>query len=335
MKPLWIVLICLVLVILAGFIVALVLASRNQNDPKDLKPIQTKRIGKGYLPVSKNSVEFSKRELLQKQPIKVWTFWHGKESPTVSLCLDSIKRACDESDHSFDHVHLNLEKAKELLPHIQSHPCFCESSLDSIALTSDIIRFHLLEKYGGFWMDASILFLAPLDQIFDMSQPDVFQAFYNPDNCPGGSSHTFPVIENSMIYSPPNHPLLKGWLAKLNLENCCDPSVRAAHVKTLPFSSKLKHLNPSYHLVYYALYDHLQSIDNIQEIPNVKLYSTRKWRYFAYKTIKPKDLLTLSKNDFLEKYEYKDQKLVKLISQDYRLLDALMDKARDDCLLKE
>lgn len=301
-KILWIVLICLFLVILVGFIVALV-----------------RRLQISYQPT---------------EPIKVWTFWHGKESPTIALCLDSIKRACDQSKHPFDHIHLNIEKAKAMIPGIQNNPCFCEYSPNAIALTSDIIRFHFLKKYGGFWLDASILFLKPLDQVFDMSQPDVFQGFYNPDNCPRGTSNTFPVIETSMLYSPPYHPLMQAWLSNLNLRNCCDNSVRASHSKSLPFSRHLKQLNPSYHFVYYAIYNHLRSIGGIQEIPNVQLYSTRKWRYFAYKTINIRDFVTLSKNQFIKKYDYKNQKLVKLISRDYRLLDRLVDEARDDCLLK-
>lgn len=266
--------------------------------------------------------------------IKVWTFWAGAPSPTISCCLDSIQRACDQSKAPFEHVHLDLAKAKRLLPGVHRHPCFCETSSDTVALTSDIVRFHLLETYGGVWIDASILLLAPLDTVIDTSRSNVFQALHNPDNCPEGSSHRFPVIETSMMYSPRRHPLIRAWLSSLNLKGCCNPSVRAARSRSLQSSSSLRNLLPCYHFVYFALYDHLRAVGGIQNIPDVKLDSTRRTRFFAYKTINIPDFLTLSRDEFVEKYDYRDQKLVKLVSRNYKLLDSMWGKARNDCLLK-
>ena len=71
---------------------------------------------------------------------------------------------------------------------------------------ADVLRLKLLEKYGGIWMDASILLLD------------------NPDNFVGGNITLFttptttnedPVYENWFIASTAGNEIIKKWISEV------------------------------------------------------------------------------------------------------------------------
>lgn len=86
---------------------------------------------------------------------KVFVFWAQGESEmpiSVRACYDSIKRMCGERNVIF----LDMNNMGEWV----ALPSFVLSKLQKGALSithfSDILRFCLLEKYGGWWLDATI-----------------------------------------------------------------------------------------------------------------------------------------------------------------------------------
>jgi hypothetical protein len=73
--------------------------------------------------------------------------------------------------------------------------------------TSDFIRLHLLSKYGGIWLDASILLTSSLDWIQRYSK-DVIM--YSIDNIIDNQT-TYPVVENWFIACKPNCDFIEKW----------------------------------------------------------------------------------------------------------------------------
>ena len=71
---------------------------------------------------------------------------------------------------------------------------------------ADVLRLKLLEKYGGIWMDASILLL---------ENPDKFVGgdvtlFTTP-----GTNNSNPVYENWFIASTKNNEIIKKWIVEV------------------------------------------------------------------------------------------------------------------------
>lgn len=88
-------------------------------------------------------------------PKHIWIFWHSRIGPKiVGHCIRKLK----QMNPSWSIIVLNdktytkyIEKIEQRMPLQQK---------------SEFIRVNLLEKYGGIWCDASILFLKPIEDIF-------------------------------------------------------------------------------------------------------------------------------------------------------------------------
>jgi Mannosyltransferase OCH1 and related enzymes len=111
------------------------------------------------------------------QTNKIWIYWHqGIENAPglVKDCVDTwqilnpksdiiILSGASISDYiSVDHIHRKVLKHRL-----------------GIAAYSDLLRIELLHKYGGIWIDATVLCLRPLDQWLDLTSKDFF-AFSSP-----------------------------------------------------------------------------------------------------------------------------------------------------------
>lgn len=85
--------------------------------------------------------------------IKIFTYWHSEDNlpPIVQLCRENLKKYI--SNNKFDLILLNEKNYKDWLG---------SDELDfpdniSQAHFSDIMRMRLLDKWGGFWLDATCL----------------------------------------------------------------------------------------------------------------------------------------------------------------------------------
>lgn len=86
----------------------------------------------------------------------VWVFWaQGKRQmpDIVKQCYKSIEKYCDDLQ-----VHL-LDLSS--VPHYVELPDIIWKRLQlkqiSLTLFSDVLRYALLQRYGGWWIDATIL----------------------------------------------------------------------------------------------------------------------------------------------------------------------------------
>jgi hypothetical protein len=94
-----------------------------------------------------------------------FTFWQpvGETPGYIELCLRSLRRNLPAG---FNHVHLDLESAKEWVP---EHELLWEMSVPEdqgnsislegrrLALFSDMMRVALIRHHGGLWIDADTL----------------------------------------------------------------------------------------------------------------------------------------------------------------------------------
>lgn len=92
---------------------------------------------------------------------KIWLLWlQGKDKmPAIpSLCLSSIRKYFKNREITIL-TEDNLSEYLKLPDYIQNH--YKNGNITPTHL-SDIIRMGVLSKYGGFWMDATMLFVSPL-----------------------------------------------------------------------------------------------------------------------------------------------------------------------------
>lgn len=111
--------------------------------------------------VNKTESAWTDGERVENAP--VFTFWYqGLESapPLVRICIESMK------EHIGDHPLVVI--TKENIREYADIPDFIYEKVDSgkITLThfSDILRFSLLAKHGGLWLDATILLNRDIDE---------------------------------------------------------------------------------------------------------------------------------------------------------------------------
>jgi hypothetical protein len=99
--------------------------------------------------------------------LKIWSFWHDTDNipKLVTKCVNSWKvqapgwKICFlnlETVHNYIDINVNIYKSYKT------------------AVLADIIRLKLLSKYGGLWIDASVLLHKPLTHIIH----DMDRMFY-------------------------------------------------------------------------------------------------------------------------------------------------------------
>ena len=262
----------------------------------------------------------------------VWTYWEGTPSSLVKLCLERITESCKLASNSiqqFTHIHLDKQNISQYVSDLDTHIC---NSLNASHLKSDIIRLSLLLRYGGFWLDASLLVLVPLDQLFVNFDSTCFTAYFNPQN---SLNVKYPVIETSVMYAPPKHSLIQEWLAETDTLQTCTEIARQEYVNNLQFQKNFFNLNKTYHFVYFTLLSVLhKKKDGIQSFNNVRLYNTKINKYFCFQSYKLNDFQTLTIQDFLAKYSLQTCTMIKFIASERAKIDKQYPLMRNDCFLK-
>lgn len=150
-------------------------------------------------------------------PKKIWTYWDKNELPEfVKNCINTWKK------HNPDYkvIVLNNSNLNTYLPELDINNL---KHVERPAHFSDVIRVHIIAKYGGIWSDASIVCLQSYDPILERMKKRNFEFFgyhiWGSTNHINGSSDNmktdFPVIENWFFVAPPNAPIISDWKDKL------------------------------------------------------------------------------------------------------------------------
>lgn len=208
--------------------------------------------------------------------IPVWMFWDGTTRPTlVDLCLINWRRWCHRSQYNFVPILVTGQNLHEFVD-VTAHECLGDT--DKHALKSDFIRLMLLHRYGGLYMDATIIVTSPLDWLIGKNQDGhmIFQAMYNRRNM--SRSCRKPVVETSMLFSPPRHGIVAAWLGGLmRLRHCNAKHIRHL-VHTLPIEKNLEY---EYHLAYHVMAG-IQDKVNLSSLGAFHLYDCHRERYLSY-----------------------------------------------------
>lgn len=141
-------------------------------------------------------------------PKRIWTYWNNDTlTPVVQKCIDSWKKYNPTYDitviqpyNSRDYIDFDVKEIK---------------FNDSPARESDIIRLHVLSKYGGIWCDASILMTRPFD--IDVKDYHEFIGYYIEHFTVNQNS---PCLENWFFATIPNGRFITAWRdAFMNISN--------------------------------------------------------------------------------------------------------------------
>jgi len=104
----------------------------------------------------------------------LWQYWHqGKENAPelIQKCFESVQKF--ENDKKI--VVLSFDTVKDYVDVPQKYYDLVNSKKIPIAIFSDIVRLYLLEKYGGLWIDSTILLTDKIPQEVWNSDFCVFQ----------------------------------------------------------------------------------------------------------------------------------------------------------------
>lgn len=137
-------------------------------------------------------------------PRKIWSYWHAVEpDPFVQQCIANWQTQCPD----FEVQVLNQQTVRDHVPPTDWPEGF--SALNPVK-QSDWIRLYLVSRYGGYWLDASVVLTQPLDwlEARQGAEHSEFVGFYL-----GGYTHDarYPVIENWAFGAPAGGAFVTAW----------------------------------------------------------------------------------------------------------------------------
>lgn len=182
---------------------------------------------------------------------KVFVYWHDWSalSPCVAYCLASIERAVSNTT---DCEVVRMDNATGLVELIYAGIHSGETILQHgwYPLFSDLLRFALLDRYGGMWLDVStIVWSDDLDWAWSEGCARVC---YNP--------RLYPLdpllgVESYWLVAPAGHPFVRAVLSELRraqhtyttrlgrwMYACTDPTALSGE------------LDVRYHTIYFAIH---------------------------------------------------------------------------------
>ena len=137
-------------------------------------------------------------------PKLIWTFWDTDEIPElVGKCIETWKK------HNPDYKITILKKdnLKDYIPEVDIYGLKHANTAPRI---SDFVRLHTLKKYGGFWVDASIIMTEPLDFILQKQKEGSYELVgYYLENFT--NNYDYPIIESWFFAAIPNSHFINLW----------------------------------------------------------------------------------------------------------------------------
>ena len=131
--------------------------------------------------------------------MNIWTYWEnpiGKSMPPyIQLCLDSLKR------QNPDLIILTPETLSKYIDNL--HPNF--STLGRIAHRADCIRVAIVEKHGGWWIDADTVGLRPIENLKIASSSHLLYSRWKDGR-----------VLNGYFYGQRKSPIMVRWLEYIN-----------------------------------------------------------------------------------------------------------------------
>lgn len=188
-------------------------------------------------------------------PKIIWIFWADPNLPRdISLCVNRIIDLNPTYEvnvlnkNSLNHF-VNIDLTRSDMP---------------LANISDLIRLKLLQKFGGVWLDASIIMNKPIDYFIGKNNNFDLIAFYrnritiNP---------SFPVLESWFLIAPKNSKYINEWLNNFILVEEIGSKKYFQYVSNRSDYDELKqNISPPEYLIVY-----LANQITMKEVKNCKL----------------------------------------------------------------
>ncbi|WP_343465015.1 capsular polysaccharide synthesis protein [Pantoea sp.] len=137
-------------------------------------------------------------------PRQIWMYWESETLPAeVRLFVEKITR----ENPGYEVTVINNLNLKHYLPELAfAHPDMRPSH------KSDVIRLELLHRYGGIWMDATLILNQPLDTLLAVNADSHYDliGFWREEST---LDLTYPVIESWFLAAPPGNAFIGHWLA--------------------------------------------------------------------------------------------------------------------------
>jgi hypothetical protein len=247
-----------------------------------------------------------------KIPRKIWIFWHEEleKSPNIiQFCYKIITRQCPDYEINF----LNLKNYKKFVDDNRINKIIDNPNIN-IIYKSDLIRLYLIYRFGGIYLDASIILLKSLDWIYEYTENYDVIMFKNNHH---SNNSEKPVLENWFIAGKPNndfiHKTLEMLLFILNTNDLEKEVMKIKQDNSINLQNFGNH--GVYHLTYFIIIYQLQK----NNYTNIKYLECHKDTYecsFMYNINLVKQLYDKPIND--DEYDkiVKNSKLIKLTSND-------------------
>jgi hypothetical protein len=143
---------------------------------------------------------------MSKIPNIIWTFWEGDKMDVVEKCIESWKFY----NSSYKIIILNKSNYHN---YIEDDIDSITHSKDSMARYSDYIRLCVLAKYGGFWLDASIICHNPFTWLHGIQNKLNIElvGYYIDSFTINEYKKCCPVIESWFFACIPNSIYMRDW----------------------------------------------------------------------------------------------------------------------------
>lgn len=133
--------------------------------------------------------------------MNVWTYWQGPMPEYLKICIETMRRNCDDftllTPHNInDYVHnspLDIDKCKKL---------------NNPAHLADVYRVAVIYNHGGLWLDCDTIMINSLNAFNNVVSPYMNGFFYSRWN--DGR------VLNGYFCATKQHALLEEWLSNIN-----------------------------------------------------------------------------------------------------------------------
>lgn len=133
-------------------------------------------------------------------PRKIWTFWDSEPIPEfIEKCINTWKTENPDIPITI----LTKNNLAEYVSESEADAIFNWKYNNLAQKLSDLVRLSILSKYGGLWLDASIVCYSPFDWVFDDGAHCIMFSI------PEISAE--PVLESWFIACTPGNTFVSRW----------------------------------------------------------------------------------------------------------------------------
>ena len=143
-------------------------------------------------------------------PKHIWTYWEGGAVPdVVQKCMGTWRK----HNPDYEVTILTRDNLKQYLPEVDIFSFRFTQTPQQVA---DLVRVHILAKYGGVWADSTIIMNRPLDSILKQNSEYDFVGYFLNSRTTRPET---PYLENWFFACKPNDGFVTAWRDELVLIN--------------------------------------------------------------------------------------------------------------------